>query len=62
MSPKKRLNDTQSSSWLWQAGTPIPTHDVWIAATAMEYGLSVVTTDDHYQKIPQTMVDHFAAV
>jgi len=24
--------------------------------------LSVVTTDDHYQKIPQTMVDHFAAV
>jgi predicted nucleic acid-binding protein len=23
---------------LWQAGTPIPTHDIWIAATAMEYG------------------------
>jgi predicted nucleic acid-binding protein len=62
MSPKKRLNDTQSSSWLWQASTPIPTHDVWIAATAMEYALSVVTTDDHYQKIPQIMVDCFAAV
>jgi predicted nucleic acid-binding protein len=46
---------------LWQAGTPIPTNDIWIAATAMEYGLSVVTTDDHYQKIPQIMIDYFAA-
>jgi predicted nucleic acid-binding protein len=47
---------------LWQAGTPIPTNDIWIAASAMEYGLMVVTTDDHYQKIPQIMVDYFAAV
>jgi tRNA(fMet)-specific endonuclease VapC len=47
---------------VWQAGTPIPTTKIWIAATAMEYGLSVVTTDDHYQKIPQIMVDYFDAV
>jgi len=47
---------------LWKVGTPIPTNDIWIAATAMEYGLSVVTTDDHYQKIPQIMVGYFAAV
>jgi predicted nucleic acid-binding protein len=41
---------------------PRPTpNNIWIAATAMEYGLSVVTTDDHYQKIPQIMVDYFAA-
>ena len=46
---------------LWQAGTPIPTPDIWIAASAMEYGLRLVTTDDHYQKIPQIMVDYFAA-
>ena len=45
---------------LWQAATPIPTNDIWIAASAMEYGLRVVTTDDHYQKIPQIVVDHFA--
>ena len=44
---------------LWRAGTPIPTNDIWIAATAMEYGLRVLTTDSHYQKIPQIMVDHF---
>jgi tRNA(fMet)-specific endonuclease VapC len=46
---------------LWQAGSPIPTNDIWIAASAMEYGLRVVTTDDHYRQIPQIMVDHFTA-
>ena len=45
---------------LWQAGTPIPTNDIWIAASAMEYGLRVLTTDEHYDKIPQIMVDFFA--
>jgi len=45
---------------LWQAGTPIPTNDIWIAASAMEHGLRVVTTDEHYDKIPQIMVDFFA--
>jgi tRNA(fMet)-specific endonuclease VapC len=44
---------------LWRAGTPLPTNDIWIAASAMEYGLCVVTTDDHYQKIPQILVDCF---
>ena len=45
---------------LWQAGTPIPTNDIWIAASAMEYGLRVVTTDEHYDKISQIMVEYFA--
>ncbi len=45
---------------LWQAGTPIPTNDIWIAASAMEHELRVVTTDEHYDKIPQIMVDYFA--
>jgi tRNA(fMet)-specific endonuclease VapC len=44
---------------LWRSGTPIPTNDIWIAATAMEYGLRVLTTDSHYQKISQIMVDYF---
>jgi len=46
---------------LWRAGTPIPTNDIWIAASAMEYGLRVVTTDEHFAKIPQIVVDYFAA-
>ena len=42
------------------AGTPIPTNDVWIAASAMQHGLGVFTTDPHYEKVPQIIVEHFA--
>ena len=38
---------------LRQAGTPIPTNDVWLAASAMQHGLWVLTTDAHYEKIAQ---------
>ena len=44
---------------LWRAGTPRPTNDIWIAANAMEHGLRVLTTDDHYQKVAQVVVDYF---
>jgi tRNA(fMet)-specific endonuclease VapC len=44
---------------LWKAGTPIPTNDIWIAASAMEHGLQILTTDAHYNKVPQVMVEHF---
>ena len=40
-------------------GTPVPTNDVWIASSAMQYGLKVVTTDTHYSQIPQILVDCF---
>ena len=46
-------------SSLWNAGTPIPTNDMWIAASAMQHGLRVVTTDTHYQKISQVITDYF---
>jgi tRNA(fMet)-specific endonuclease VapC len=44
---------------LWRAGTPIPTNDIWIAASAMEHGLEVLTTDDHYKKVSQILVKYF---
>jgi predicted nucleic acid-binding protein len=44
---------------LWTAGTPIPTNDIWIAASAMQYGLRILTTDAHYQSVSQVMVDYF---
>jgi predicted nucleic acid-binding protein len=40
---------------LRNAGTPIPTNDLWIAATAMEHGLTVVTLDRHFARIPQIL-------
>lgn len=34
-------------------GTPIPTHDLWIAATALAYGLALVTLDTrHFERVP----------
>ena len=33
---------------LWKAGTPIPTNDIWIAATAMQHGLHLLTTDAYF--------------
>ena len=39
------------------AGTPVPTNDLWIAASAMQYGLRVLTRDEHFQRIPQIVTD-----
>jgi tRNA(fMet)-specific endonuclease VapC len=44
-------------AYLWVKGTPIPTNDLWIAATAMQYGLKLVTTDSHYRQVPQIIVE-----
>ena len=33
-------------------GTPIPTNDIWIAATALQHGLKLFTLDRHFQNIP----------
>jgi predicted nucleic acid-binding protein len=41
---------------LWAAGTPVPTNDIWIAASAMQHGLAVLTTDLHFLKISQILV------
>jgi predicted nucleic acid-binding protein len=38
------------------AGTPVPTNDLWIAAPAMQYGLRILTRDEHFQRIPQVVV------
>ena len=41
--------------YLRLAGTPVPTHDLWIAATAMEHGAVVVTLDRHFSLMPQVV-------
>ena len=40
---------------LRQQGTPIPTNDLWIAASAMQHGLSLLTADRHFLKVPQVL-------
>jgi len=44
-------------AYLWVKGTPLPTNDLWISATAMQYGLKLVTTDSHYRNVPQIIVE-----
>jgi tRNA(fMet)-specific endonuclease VapC len=61
-SPRERIREVDEETseryatifvYLRDMGTPIPTNDLWIAATAMQFGLRVVTTDWHFQKMPQ---------
>lgn len=38
---------------LRKAGTPVPSNDLWIAASAMQHGLIVLTLDAYFRLIPQ---------
>jgi predicted nucleic acid-binding protein len=43
---------------LWVIGRPIPTNDLWIAASAMQYGLTILTTDAHFKHVAQVLVQY----
>jgi tRNA(fMet)-specific endonuclease VapC len=36
---------------LSSVGTPIPENDIWIAATAMQYDLPILTNDKHFNSV-----------
>lgn len=36
---------------LKQKGRPIPTNDLWLAASTMQHGLALATYDDHFNSI-----------
>lgn len=38
---------------LRESGTPIPTNDMWIAATASANGMTVLTFDGHFNAMPK---------
>jgi predicted nucleic acid-binding protein len=38
---------------LREQGTPIPMHDIWIAALAVQHDLSLFTRDEHFSNLPQ---------
>jgi predicted nucleic acid-binding protein len=48
-------------STLRTAGATISTNDAWIAASAMQHGMTVLTTDADFLRIPQILVDHHPA-
>lgn len=41
---------------LRQAGTPIPTNDLWIASLVVEHGLVLYSRDAHFRRLPQLEV------
>lgn len=40
---------------LRKKGRPIPVNDLWIAATALQHGLVLVTLDEHFQSVEGLM-------
>ena len=44
---------------LRSAGIPIPTNDLWIAASTMEYGTELVTLDRDFGHVAQILVATF---
>ncbi len=40
---------------LQRAGTPVPDNDLWIAALVLEHDLTLITRDQHFEKIPQLL-------
>lgn len=47
---------------LRRKGTPIPTNDLWIAASAAQHGLVLLTLDRHFKDVPQVLVEHLEPV
>lgn len=43
-------------SHLTRQGAPIPTNDIWIAATALETGARLVSYDPHFDHIPGLII------
>ena len=41
---------------LRRAATPVPTNDIWIAATSARQGATVVTYDEHFSRIQRVGV------
>ena len=37
---------------LREAGTPIPTNDIWIAAVAFQHGYKIFSKDNHFNLVP----------
>ena len=44
-------------SLLHKKGHPIPENDIWIAALAMEYGLTLVSRDEHFKKVNELKME-----
>lgn len=49
----------QIKSQLKSKGTPIPENDIWIAAIAQQYDLTLVSRDNHFQNIENLTLERW---
>ncbi|XWK89306.1 MAG: type II toxin-antitoxin system VapC family toxin [Phormidium sp.] len=49
----------QIKNLLRQKGRPIPENDIWIAAIAIQYQLTLVSRDSDFQYVDQLMVENW---
>ena len=47
------------TSALFKKGKPIPSNDIWIAATARQYGYTLVTRDKQFKEIDDVAIKHW---
>jgi tRNA(fMet)-specific endonuclease VapC len=45
------------SAELYKKGKPIPTNDIWIAATVKQHNLTLITRDKHFSEIGSIIID-----
>lgn len=45
--------------YLREQGKPIPANDLWIAASAAQHGLRLLSLDDHFKSVPQVLLEYF---
>lgn len=48
----------QIRHYLRRQGRPIPENDIWIAASAAQHGLRLLTLDDHFKSVPHVLVEY----
>ena len=46
-------------NYLRRQGSPVPANDLWIAASAAQYGLRLLTLDEHFKSVPQVLLEYF---
>lgn len=44
---------------LWRKGRPIPENDIWIAATALQYKLPLISRDAHFIEINEMLFEQW---
>jgi tRNA(fMet)-specific endonuclease VapC len=47
----------QITAALYRIGKPIPTNDVWIAATVKQHNLTLISRDKHFEEIENILLE-----